>query len=130
MAAVAEQADGMIGGHRDSALYIDESGFAKKGTHSVGVQRQYCGRLGQDRELPGRRLCLPELPMIVPRSWIFRLFLPEQWARDEERCAKAKVPEAERCHRTKAELALEMVKKARERGLRFEWVGGDEVVWQ
>jgi SRSO17 transposase len=126
MAAVAGQADGMIGGHRDSALYIDESGFAKKGTHSVGVQRQYCGRLGKIENCQvGVFACLS----CHDRSALvdFRLFLPEQWARDEERCAKAKVPEAERCHRTKAELALEMVKKARERGLRFEWVGGDEV---
>jgi SRSO17 transposase len=126
MAAVAEQADGMIGGHRDSALYIDESGFAKKGTHSVGVQRQYCGRLGKIENCQvGVFTCLS----CHDRSALvdFRLFLPEQWARDEERCAKAKVPEAERCHRTKAELALEMVKKARARGLRFEWVGGDEV---
>jgi SRSO17 transposase len=126
MAAVAEQADGMIGGHRDSALYVDESGFAKKGTHSVGVQRQYCGRLGKIENCQvGVFACLS----CHDRSALvdFRLFLPEQWARDQERCAKAKVPEAERCHRTKAELALEMVKKARERGLRFEWVGGDEV---
>jgi SRSO17 transposase len=126
MAAVAEQADGMIGGHRDSALYIDESGFAKKGTHSVGVQRQYCGRLGKIENCQvGVFACLS----CHDRSALvdFRLFLPEQWAQDAERCAKAKVPEAERCHRTKAELALEMVKKARARGLRYEWVGGDEV---
>jgi SRSO17 transposase len=126
MAAVAAQADGMIGGHRDSALYVDESGFAKKGTHSVGVQRQYCGRLGKIENCQvGVFACLS----CHDRSALvdFRLFLPEQWARDEERCAKAKVPEAERRHQTKAELALEMVKKARKRGLRFEWVGGDEV---
>lgn len=126
MAAVAEHADAMIGGHRDSALYIDESGFAKKGAHSVGVQRQYCGRLGKIENCQvGVFACLS----CHDRSALvdFRLFLPEQWAQDAERCAKAKVPEAERCHRTKAELALEMVKTARERGLRFEWVGGDEV---
>jgi SRSO17 transposase len=126
MAAVAGQADGMIGGHRDSALYLDESGFAKKGTHSVGVQRQYCGRLGKIENCQvGVFACLS----CHDRSALvdFRLFLPEPWAQDAERCAKAKVPEAERRHRTKTELALEMVKQARERGVRFQWVGGDEV---
>jgi SRSO17 transposase len=55
------------------------------------------------------------------------LFLPEAWARDPERCAKAKVPEAERVHRTKTELALAMVLAARARGSTHQWVGGDEV---
>ena len=56
-----------------------------------------------------------------------RLFLPEEWSKDAERCAKAKVPEAERVHRTKGELALLIVKRARERGLKFQWIGGDEI---
>jgi SRSO17 transposase len=55
------------------------------------------------------------------------LFLPEAWARDPERCAKAKVPAAERVHRTKTELALAMVITARARGSTHQWVGGDEV---
>ncbi len=57
MAAVAEHADAMIGGHRDSALYIDESGFAKKGAHSVGVQRQYCDVWARSKT--ARWECLP-----------------------------------------------------------------------
>ena len=57
----------------------------------------------------------------------FRLFLPEEWAQDTARCAKAKVPEAHRRHLTKTELALEMVKQAKARGSTHRWIGGYEV---
>jgi SRSO17 transposase len=126
MAAVAAQADGMIGGHRHSALYLDESSFVKKGKHSVGVQRQYCGRLGKIENCQvGVFACLSCEDRSVTVD--FRFFLPEAWAQDAARCRQAKVPEAEQRHRTKPELALEMVRAARARGLRYEWVGADEV---
>jgi SRSO17 transposase len=105
---------------------VDESAFVKKGEHSVGVKRQYCGRLGKIENCQvGVYACLGrgERSAVVD----FRLFVPEEWAGDEGRCKKAKIPEAERRHRTKPELALLMVKAARERGLSYEWVGGDEV---
>ncbi len=57
----------------------------------------------------------------------FRLFLPEAWVKDAKRCAKGKVPEGQRRHRTKTELALEMIQAVRERGSRHAWIGGDEV---
>ena len=44
---VSEDANQLIGGRRDSCLIIDESGFPKKGTKSVGVARQWCGQLGK-----------------------------------------------------------------------------------
>jgi SRSO17 transposase len=122
--AISYQAEGMLGGHRDSALYLDESSFQKKGHASVGVKRQYCGRLGKIENCQvGVFACLGrgDRTQLVD----FRLFMPEDWANDEERCKKAKVPEQERVHRTKAELALEMVQKARERGLSYQWIGGD-----
>jgi SRSO17 transposase len=123
---VALQADGLLGGHRDTALILDESSFVKKGEASVGVQRQYCGRLGKVENCQvGVFACLGRghRALLVD----FRLFLPEAWAKDEERCAKAKVPKEHQVHHTKAELALELVKKARERGLSYQWIGGDEV---
>ena len=55
----------------------------------------------------------------------FRLFLPESWAGDVERCRKAQVPESLRVHRSKQELAREMVEAARGRGLEFRWVLAD-----
>jgi SRSO17 transposase len=126
MTQVAGEADRELGGHADSALYVDETSFVKKGGASVGVQRQYCGRLGKLENCQvgvflaqgrGERVAVSD----------FRLFLPEGWAQDAKRCAKAKVPEVHRLHRTKTELALEMIQAARERGSRHGWIGGDEV---
>jgi len=126
MEQVAREADGLLGGHRHSALYLDETSFVKKGEASVGVQRQYCGRLGKLENCQvGVFGCLSR----GSRSTLvgYRLFLPEAWAKDESRCAKAKIPQEHRVHQTKAELALEIVRQSRERGLRFAWVGGDEI---
>jgi SRSO17 transposase len=126
MEQVAREVDGLLGGHRHSALYLDETSFVKKGEASVGVQRQYCGRLGKLENCQvGVFGCLGR----AQRGALvgYRLFLPEAWAKDAERCAKAKVPLAHRGHRTKAELALEIVRESRQRGLRFAWVGGDEI---
>jgi SRSO17 transposase len=123
VAAVAGEA---LGGHSQSALYLDESGFAKKGDKSVGVQRQYCGRLGKvDNCQVGVYACLGrgERAAIID----FRLFLPESWVEDAARCDRAKVPVEERRKRSKPQLALEMVRHAVAQGVKFSWVGGDEV---
>ena len=126
MAQVATEAEATLGGQPDTALYFDESSFGKKGKASVGVQRQYCGRLGKVENCQvgvyaslgcGVRATLVD----------FRLFLPEAWAKDAGRCAKAKMPEDKRVHRTKPELALEMIAVARARGSTHRWVGADEV---
>ena len=126
MRQLAREASALLGGHRDSALYIDETSFVKKGDKSVGVQRQHCGRLGKTENCQvgvfaslgrGERAALVD----------FRLFLPESWAKDAPRCQKAGVPEAQRAHRTKCELALEMVKQAGESQVSYEWIGADEV---
>lgn len=123
---VRGETEALLGRHRDTALYLDETSFVKKGTASVGVQRQYCGRLGKlDNCQVGVFACLGrgERTALVD----FRLFLPESWAQDAARCQKAKVPEAERHHQTKAQLALAMVRQARQEGLSYRWVGGDEI---
>lgn len=126
MRQVAAEAEDSLGGHTETALYVDETSFGKKGDASVGVQRQYCGRLGKLENCQvgvfaslgrGHRAALVD----------FRLFLPQAWVDDPQRCAKAKVPESERQHRTKTELALAMVVAARARGSTHQWVGGDEV---
>ena len=126
MAQLAGEAAGLLGGKRNSALYIDETSFVKKGNASVGVQRQYCGRLGKIENCQvGVFASLGRGARATPVD--FRLFLPESWAQDNERCDKAKVPPEERRHRTKCELALEMIKQARERKLGHQWIGADEI---
>jgi len=124
--AINYHAEGMLGSHRDSALYLDETSFLKKGHASVGVKRQYCGRIGKIENCQiGVFACLgrAERAQLVD----YRLFLPEDWADDPERCNKVKIPENHRVHRTKAELALELVTKARVRGLNYQWIGGDAI---
>ncbi len=126
MRQIGEEAEATLGRQADTALYVDETSFVKKGNASVGVQRQYCGRLGK---LENCQVGVFASLGCGPRAALvdFRLFLPESWARDPQRCAKAKVPESERVHRTKLELALAMVTAARARGSTHQWVGGDEV---
>ena len=124
MTQVASEVNGILGGARHSALLIDETSFIKKGDNSVGVQRQYCGRLGKKENCQmGVFACLGlgDKASVVD----FRLFLPESWAQSAERCNQAKIPEDQRHHRTKLELALEMVKSAKARGMKFQWVSAD-----
>lgn len=126
MERVAAMAEQSLGGHRDSALYLDETSFVKKGTKSVGVQRQYCGRLGKTENCQvGVFAALGRAERVTLID--YRLFLPQSWAQDEDRCLRAGVPQGQCVHKSKPQLALEMVRQARRQGLSFQWVGGDEV---
>lgn len=121
---VALEVDQHLGGTEDSCLLIDESGFAKKGKHSVGVQRQWCGRHGKiDNCQVGVFAALGkgQLASLIDE----RLYLPEAWAKDPARCRKAGIPEEARHCRSKADLALEMVAHQQALGLRHAWVGAD-----
>ena len=121
---VAQEADHWLGGTEDSCLLIDESGFAKKGKHSVGVKRQWCGRQGKvDNCQVGVFAALGKghLSTLIDE----RLYLPKEWALNPARCRKAGIPQAERVHKSKSALALEMVSHQRALGLRFAWVGAD-----
>jgi SRSO17 transposase len=74
------------------ALIIDDTGFPKKGKHSVGVARQYCGQLGkQDNCQVAVSLSLAAERYSVPVG--YRLYLPKDWSTDLKRRAKAKVPD-------------------------------------
>jgi len=112
-------------GDADATLNVDETGFPKKGTKSVGVKRQYAGCLGRtDNCQIGVcvNYCSAAGHTLIDR----RLFLPEEWANDGPRRQEAGVPE-EVVFRTKPELALEMVQQAVDRGLPFRWVTADSV---
>ena len=121
---VAQEVDHWLGGTADSCLLIDESGFAKKGRHSVGVKRQWCGRQGKvDNCQVGVFAALGKghLSTLIDE----RLYLPKEWASNPARCRKAGIPEADRVHKSKSALALEMVRHQRALGVRFAWVGAD-----
>jgi SRSO17 transposase len=112
-------------GDPDAALNVDETGFPKKGTKSVGVKRQYAGCLGRtDNCQIG--VCVNYWSAAGHTLIDRRLFLPEEWAADSLRREEAGVPEAA-VFRTKPELAVEMVQQAVERGLPFRWVTADSV---
>ena len=97
------------------AWVVDDTGFPKKGKHSVGVTRQYCGQVGkQDNCRVAVSLSVTTELSSMPIS--FRLYLPEVWANDQDRRKKAGVPE-EITFETKPQIALDQIKRARERGV-------------
>lgn len=106
------------------ALILDESGIAKQGKKSIGVARQYCGALGKvDNCQVGVFLAYsaPEQATLIDR----RLFLPAAWVDDPERCEAAGIPQAAQVFRSKAELGLEMILHAKQRGIPFAFVSMD-----
>ena len=87
---------------------VDDTGFPKKGRHSVGVARQYCGMLGkQDNCQVAVSVSLSCAQASLPVRW--RLYLPEDWASDLMRRHKAAVPETVE-FATKAQIALEQIR--------------------
>ena len=97
------------------AWIIDDTGFPKKGEHSVGVARQYCGQLGkQDNCQVAVSLSLANHHASLPVA--YRLYLPEDWAADSKRRRKAGVPETI-SFKTKPEIALEQIHAACKAGL-------------
>jgi SRSO17 transposase len=97
------------------AWIIDDTGFPKKGKHSVGVARQYCGQLGkQDNCQVAVSLSLANHHASLPVA--YRLYLPEDWATDSRRRRKSGVPETI-SFKTKPEIALEQIDEACKAGL-------------
>src|SRR5580704_5462568 len=97
------------------AWIIDDTGFPKKGRHSVGVGQQYCGELGkQDNCQIAVTLSIANHHASLPVA--YRLYLPKAWAEDDERRCKAGVP-ADISFKTKPEIALEQMRWASEVGL-------------
>jgi SRSO17 transposase len=105
------------------ALVVDDTGFPKKGVHSVGVQRQYSGTLGrQDNCQVATSLHLAGEQGSACIA--LRLYLPEQWCADEERRRKAKVPD-QVVFRRKWEIALQQIDDALRWGVRRHVVLAD-----
>jgi len=126
---VGQDADAVMRKEREktgkpTGFIVDESGHLKKGEHSVGVSRQYCGTVGKvDNCQVGvySSLCTGHRSTLIDE----RLYLPCVWTDDVERCKRAGIPEQDRVFKTKLELALEMVDAAVENQINFDWVGGD-----
>ena len=97
------------------AWIIDDTGFPKKGRHSVGVGRQYCGELGkQDNCQIAVTLSIANHHASLPAA--YRLYLPKEWATDRTRRRKAGVPK-EITFKTKPAIALEQLRWACVAGL-------------
>jgi SRSO17 transposase len=92
------------------AWIVDDTGFPKQGKHSVGVARQYCGQIGKhDNCQAAVSLSVSTWSSSLPIAW--RLYLPEVWCQDSERCQQAGVPEGIE-FQTKPEIALQQIRKA------------------
>ncbi|GAC1401520.1 MAG: IS701 family transposase [Ktedonobacteraceae bacterium] len=104
---------------------VDETSFVKKGTHSVGVARQYLGAAGK---LENGQVATV-LSYAAKGAHVFldrELYLPEEWVWDKQRCTEARVPEGVR-FTTKPQQAIAMLLHAWEQGVPMRWVTGDEV---
>ena len=92
------------------AWVIDDTGFPKKGRHSVGVARQYCGPLGkQDNCRVAVSLSVSTWTASLPIAW--RLYLPEAWTEDRDRRQKAGIPDTVG-FQTKPQIALAQIRQA------------------
>lgn len=113
----------LLGDLDDGALILDESGIPKQGSMSVGVARQYCGRLGKVDSCQvgvylgyanAHHTCLVD----------YRLYLPESWIQDTNRRTQCGVPQ-EVEFQTKAQLGLQMIHAFSAAGHPFSWVSMD-----
>jgi SRSO17 transposase len=100
----------------EGVFVFDDTSFPKRGSHSVGVSHQYCGALGK------RANCQVAVTLHYsgPRGHFpldLRLHLPESWTTDAKRMSAAGVPEAFRAHRTKPQIALELLDRVRAEGI-------------
>jgi SRSO17 transposase len=106
----------------NGVIIFDPTSFPKKGTHSVGVKRQWCGRLGK------RENCQVGVFMAYATSKGHgpldrRLFLPEDWAEDDKKRTECHVPKDVK-HRTKWQIALDML-DAHDANIPHKWIAGD-----
>ena len=106
-------------GHAEAVWVFDGSDFPKQGRKSVGVARQYCGRLGKVANCQAGMFLAYVSPL--GRSLVDKgLYLPKSWTSDPGRCAAAGVPEERRNYRSKTKLALDLGH------LKAGWVAADD----
>jgi SRSO17 transposase len=124
--SLRDELRGYIGeklGDEEGVLVVDETGFLKQGKMSCGVKRQYSGTAGRIENCQiGVFLTYASKKghSLIDR----RLYIPEDWVKDPERCAKAGVPK-DVVFQTKPKMALEMIQEATLAGFPYKWVTGD-----
>ncbi len=121
---VASNVNSMLPQDTLTGLLIDESGWVKKSTKSVGVGQQYCGNVGKTANSQVAVfgcLCNKKYASLVDA----RLYLPKSWTTDKERCTEAGIPPEEREFKTKPELALDIIRHQLEQGVSFDYIGAD-----
>jgi SRSO17 transposase len=119
---LAEEANRLVGGP-GAVLVIDDTPLMKKGEHSVGVAHQYCSQLGKTANcqvLVSTTLARDEVPICLG----LRLYLPEEWISDLDRCCAAAVPLAVSAQ-PKWQIALDEIDRVRRAGVTFGCVLGD-----
>lgn len=109
----------------EAVLVVDETGDVKKGTGSVGVQRQYTGTAGRI-ENAQVAVYLVYAATAGHAAIDRELYVPRCWIEDPERCAAAGMPDA-LAFATKPQLAARMITRALDAGVAASWVAGDEV---
>jgi SRSO17 transposase len=111
-------------GQGDGVLVFDPSGFPKSGRESVGVARQWCGRLGK----------VDNCQVAIYLGYVSRkghtlvdtrLYLPKEWTKETARLDKAGVPKTSRAYRTRHQVALEMLAD-HGASLPHRWIAGDD----
>lgn len=109
----------------EQGLILDESGWEKAGTKSVGVARQYIGNIG--------KVCQAQVGVFAAlvkgqQAGLInaRLFLPTEWCQDRGRCKAAGIPLDQQTYMTKPELAIELLKELPP-SVCYGWVGGDSI---
>lgn len=110
-------------GRPDGVIVFDPSGFPKKGTESVGVKRQWCGRLGKVENCQVG-IYMGYVSAAEHALVNMRLYLPEEWAKDRTRRKKCQVPKNIR-FQTRHDLSLEMLDEVGA-SLPHGWIAGDD----
>ena len=112
-------------GDPQGVLVVDETGFPKQGSHSVGVARQYCGTLG--------KIANCQIGVFLGYATAHghvgldcALFVPEDWFAERDRCRQAGIPDSV-THRTKPQLAWGLLERALDAGVPAAWVAADAV---
>lgn len=121
---VAVSVSSILPKRKMTGLIIDESGWVKKGDKSVGVGHQYCGNVGKvSNSQVAVFACLSngDFASMIDA----RLFLPKDWCNDVNRCKEAGIPAEEMVFRSKLELATEIVRHQKEKGIVFDFVTAD-----